>query len=138
MEIWEGVLMGLFDGYKKKSLIKKATKLIDKHQSEEDFKKGLKLVNKALELDSGYALAWNLKGAALIGLAEPDIGVKCLDKAIELDPELAAPWYGKGLVSQKLGKYEEAIGYYNKALEIDSSFEPALKAKEEVLKLMKN
>jgi len=61
--------MGLFDNRKKKSLIKKATNLMSqtKNPSVDNFKKGLELVNNALELDPNDTFAWNLKGNAIIG-----------------------------------------------------------------------
>ncbi|MCE7699458.1 MAG: YrzE family protein [Methanobacterium paludis] len=77
-------VMGLFDDYKKKSLVKKAINFMtqEKYQSLTGFNNALEFANEALELDPNYALAWHIKGGALIGMAKPEEGLKCLDNAV--------------------------------------------------------
>ena len=47
-------------------------------------------------------------------------------------------YYYKGKTNQQFHQYNKALQCYSKALELNPDFEPALKAKEEVLKLIDN
>ncbi len=68
--------MGLFDGYKKKSLFNKVVKLDNIGNHEE----AIKLYNKSLDLDSEYVDAWNNKGIALNNLEKHQEAIECLKK----------------------------------------------------------
>ena len=69
----------------------------------------------------------------MAGLGSYKEAIECFDKAIEIDPDDVEIWCDKGDLLKKLEKYQEALKCYNRALKIDPDFEPALKAKEEIL-----
>jgi len=75
--------------------------------------------NKALELNPGYAEAWNNKGIVLGSLGKPQEAFACYDKALEINPKLANAWYNKGVALGGLGKPQDEIACYDKALEIN-------------------
>ena len=107
--------MGLFDSYRKKSLVKKGFELTERedYPSKWYTDEILKLVDEALRLDPDYALAWSLRGAAFTDSGNPNEGITCMDNALRFDPENSLFWFGKGAVLQDLGRFEEAIDCYN-------------------------
>lgn len=63
--------------------------------------------------------------------------MKCYDESIAIDPKNAPVQYKKGFSLQKLERYQEAIKSYDKTLEINPDFEPALKARKDILEAKK-
>jgi|GEM_PF-1693680 len=79
--------------------------------------------DKAIEIDSQYADAWNKKGIALFyGMLRYDESLECYDQAIKLDSSNPDYWYNKGnVLSYGLLRYEESLEYYDKAIALNSS-----------------
>ena len=51
-------------------------------------KESIEFYNKAIHIDSNYALAFSKKGWSLIFLDKYNEAIECINKAIELDPAL--------------------------------------------------
>jgi tetratricopeptide (TPR) repeat protein len=86
----------------------------------------LKAMDKAIELNPDYVLAWNNKGVALEKPGHYEEVLKAYDKAIELKPDFAVAWHGRGFALQTLGRLEEALIAYDKAIELKPDFAEAL------------
>ena len=89
----------------------------------------IRLCEKAVELDPGYARAW-----ALLSICQADIrftadnsgqyGLEAAERALELDPALAEAHAAKARILLARGKLDEAWEYHRRALELDpESFE---------------
>jgi tetratricopeptide (TPR) repeat protein len=72
---------------------------------------------KALELQSDFPLAWDLRGDALGCLNRHEEALASYDQALELQPDFQIAWFDRGNALGHLGRYEEAIASYDKALE---------------------
>jgi tetratricopeptide (TPR) repeat protein len=85
--------------------------------------------DKALELNSEFACAYNNKGLSLYYLGDNNEAIECYDKALEINPQNADAYYNKGLSLSTLKNYPEAIECYDKALEMQSDNVNALNKK---------
>ena len=104
-----------------------------RHNSEKaGYVKAIKNIDKAVDLDESFALAYNTKGYIYEIYGEYENAKECFDRAIELDPYLAVAWYNKGYATfeleivgnhsdetNKKERYQEAIGYIDNAIIID-------------------
>jgi tetratricopeptide (TPR) repeat protein len=52
---------------------------------------------------------------------------------LEAEPRYIKAWYGKAVALGALENYQEVLKAYDKALELDPDFDPALKAKNDIL-----
>jgi len=84
-----------------------------------EYQKAVAVLDKAIELDPGFALAYNNRGWAYIELGQYEEAITDCDKAIEFDPDLALAYNNRGLAYVRLGQYEEAVADCNKAIELD-------------------
>jgi tetratricopeptide (TPR) repeat protein len=79
-------------------------------------------LNKAIELNPNYDIAWYNKGVALGKLALHNEALKAYGKAIEINPNYAKAWYGKGYSFNKLALHNEALKAYDKAIELNPNY----------------
>ncbi len=79
------------------------------------YEKAIWFYDKALELNSGYSLAWYNKGDAYFNLGNPDKAIECYDRTLELDPNDVETWNNKGAVCSSLRLYDKAIECYDRA-----------------------
>ena len=84
-----------------------------------EYEKALESFNKAIELDSGFPLAYNNRGWAYLELGQYDNAIIDCTKAIELDPRLAFAYSNRGLAYIRLGQFEQAISDCTRAIELD-------------------
>ena len=84
-----------------------------------DLEGALAALEKALEIDPKYHLAWNGLGATLRDLGRNTEAIAAFEKALEIDPKFDYAWNGLGNALKDLGRNTEAIAAYEKALEID-------------------
>jgi tetratricopeptide (TPR) repeat protein len=76
---------------------------------------------------------WASKAVTYDSIGKYGEALECIDKALKLNPESVGILYTKGNILKHLNRVQEALDYFNKSLELDPDFEPAKKAKEEIL-----
>ena len=85
-------------------------------------RRALELLDKAIELDPGFAMAYNNRGSAYAILKQYDIAIQDFDKAIELNPGLAMPYKNRGSSYDDLKQYGRAIQDFDKAIELNPGY----------------
>ena len=95
-----------------------------------DISKAVKLLQKAVTVDPGFAKAWEVLGAAyFVGPSwgydvgdEPNaLAIAASERALELDDSLALPWSVIGSVDQLAKRFghAEAMDYHQRAMDAD-------------------
>lgn len=88
------------------------------------FDEALRVYDKAIEIKSDFAEAWNNKGNVLNSLGLPDEALDAFDKAIEIKSDAVA-WSNKGGTLNNLGRFYEALKSFDKAIELKPDFAEA-------------
>jgi len=89
---------------------------------------GIRLLDEAIALDPGFALAHSTRARRLrfsgnrIGRNEYLAAVAAAQKAIAIDPQLAPAHYEFGMATYHLGHVDEARQSIQRAIELDSNF----------------
>jgi len=91
-----------------------------------DYNNAIVHFNKAIELDSKYAQAYNGLGIAQTVLNNYSEAEKALQSYIKLKPDKPDPYDTYGFLLLKSGRYDESIAQYKKALERDPSYSYSL------------
>jgi tetratricopeptide (TPR) repeat protein len=78
----------------------------------------LKDFNRAIELDSQSADAYQSRGAAYVQLDNDQAALKDFNKSIDIDPKNIGAYIGIGTMYNKKGKKQLAIDEYTKAIDI--------------------
>jgi tetratricopeptide (TPR) repeat protein len=91
--------------------------------------------DKALSLKPQAAITLNNKADALNKLGKYEEAMENIDEALKKDPKIPALFLTKGEILINLNKCNKALKCFDKALEIDPDYEPAKKAREEILSL---
>ena len=89
------------------------------------FQKALSDCNKAIELKSDYAEAYNNRGIIWFYKRNYDNAISDYNKAIELNPDDAAFYNNRGASRRFKRNYDNAISDYNKAIELNPDYEAA-------------
>lgn len=79
------------------------------------FKKALKVIEKAIKIDSADVRFWNEKGVYLTSLNHVSKAVKSFNKALKLAPEDPVIWANKGFLYLENEKYDKALECYDEA-----------------------
>ena len=87
-----------------------------------DLEGAVKTISRAIEVQPGYALAYNQLGYAFMYLEEFDKAEEAFNDYIRLEPNLANPYDSKGDFYMATEQYDKAFENYMKAYEIDSGF----------------
>jgi tetratricopeptide (TPR) repeat protein len=82
-----------------------------------DYERALSLVERAIELDPGFAPSWYNKSFVLNSLGRNDQALEAIERAIYLNPEYHSSYYSKGWALTDLGKYEEALDCFREAID---------------------
>jgi tetratricopeptide (TPR) repeat protein len=72
-------------------------------------------LQRALALDEGAPLAWELLGRVEWQLSRFDEAERCWRRAIALAPDFVAPWLGLGRLALNRRRPEEAIAHFDRA-----------------------
>ncbi|MEB3359448.1 MAG: GUN4 domain-containing protein [Synechococcales bacterium] len=86
---------------------------------EEAIQKALDLYDKAIQLNPGFALAWNNKGYALNQLEKYEEALLVLTETIQLNSSLVVAFNNYGDALQGLSRNEEALSAYEKSIELE-------------------
>lgn len=84
-------------------------------------------INRAIELNPDFAVAYNIRGNSYAGKGNHDQAIEDYTKAIGLEPDKAVLYCNRGKSYLKKGKYDLAIADFTKAIEIDSGYIKAYK-----------
>jgi tetratricopeptide (TPR) repeat protein len=75
--------------------------------------------DRAVQLNPGYALAYDNRGKCYIKLKDYLQAVRDFDKAIALGPEVATTHYNRANAYNRLGDYRRAIMDFDRAIDLD-------------------
>jgi len=75
--------------------------------------------NKAIEINSRFAEAYNNRGIAYFGKGQEDRALSDFKKAIEINPRLAMAYSNRGLMYLGKGQEDQALSDFKKAIEIN-------------------
>ena len=87
------------------------------------YDEALESLDKALELDSNYAMAWANRGNVLRNLKRYDEALESYDRTLELDANYQLAWANRGSVLSNLKRYDEALASLDRALELDANYQ---------------
>jgi len=99
-----------------------ASKLNKKAESllkSDKYLEGLKILNKAVEVDPGYAVAYYNRGWTYCHLKQYSKAIVDYDKAIELYPNYVSAYFMRGWTYSRLKQYTRAIQDFDRAIELD-------------------
>lgn len=80
----------------------------------------------AIQLDPGYASAWNNLGQVKLRLGDITSGMQDLGRATQLDPESDSAWFNLAVALARTGNAEEAERAYRRTLELQPGNTQAL------------
>jgi predicted O-linked N-acetylglucosamine transferase (SPINDLY family) len=83
---------------------------------------GVKLLTKAINLNSGVAAAHNNLGSGLNELKRNKEALDHFDKALSLKPDYAEAYYNRGSALNELARYQEALDNYDRAVAFKPDF----------------
>jgi tetratricopeptide (TPR) repeat protein len=81
-----------------------------------NFKEGIKLYDRSLELRPDFNEAWYRRGNVLAELQRYEEAINSYEKALKLKSDDYRSLVGKGNVFTELQRYQEALNFYNQAL----------------------
>lgn len=73
---------------------------------------------RAIEIDSHYAMAISNKGSALERLGQPGSALGCFNLALHYNPHCAEAWFNKGLNLGRAGNIQEALFHFEQAKQL--------------------
>ncbi len=91
-----------------------ALRYVDKNNQE-----AMKAMDKAIELDPKYAMAYAIRGAIYNEWGQYSKGLRNGEQAIKFDPSLAIGFHIRGVAYEGLGNYFASFPDFNKAIELD-------------------
>lgn len=86
-----------------------------------NYKAAINYFNRAIKINSNYALAYNRRGDAFYRLGDYDKSQADSSEAIRLNSKDANSYYDRGFSLYSLGNYNGAIADYNQAIELDAN-----------------
>lgn len=98
----------------------RVSELISQAFTEEDLKKKIELLSKAIDMDPGNDKAYNYRGYAYGDIGDYDKSIEDHTKAIELNSENKIAYINRGWTYNKKGEYDKAIEDFKSAIQIDS------------------
>ena len=96
------------------------------HANQGQFQERDAAINRAIELDPGYAPAHNNRGSYLMDDPQKlEQAIADFDQAIKLDPKFAAAYNNRGNAYRRKGQFDQAIRDLDRALEINPQYAAA-------------
>ena len=100
------------------SLFKRGSAL----QARGDLEGAIRYYSQAIELNSGYAIAYVNRGRSSQLRGDLDAALIDYSRALEIDPRLADAYLNRGNVRQIRGNLVEAVADYDRALAVNPRF----------------
>jgi len=93
-------------------------------------------LDRALQIDSAYALALIAKGERMLYSKNKNVeeAICYFDKALVTEPNLASAYYLKATVLESKSVFDEALACYQRAVELDADDAEALMGKARILR----
>lgn len=108
-----------------------------KEFEQENYEAALRACQEALAEDARSAVAWTVKGVALLkGQGRTEEALQALGEALSLDPNLVLALTARGAALVALERHEEALADFAQALEVDPKSVVALTGKGAALVLL--
>lgn len=80
---------------------------------------GLRLAERAVQIDECRAASHHVRGIALRRLGRPDHALACYDRALQLDPDSANTHEVRGYLLWLMGRYQDAADSLTKAIDLN-------------------
>jgi tetratricopeptide (TPR) repeat protein len=90
--------------------------------NKKEYDKAIIDYDKAIEINSNYALAFYNRGFAWVAKKDYYKAIEDYRKAIAIDPNYASAYVIKASILRAMKKYDTAIEDYNKTIAIDPSY----------------
>jgi tetratricopeptide (TPR) repeat protein len=91
----------------------------------EQFERGLRVLDKSLQIDVQQSHIHSNRGIALQELKRYPLALASFEKSLVLDPTNADTYLNQGNVFQKIGRYEEALSSFNQAIALKPDYAEA-------------
>ena len=85
-----------------------------------NFNPAVKLLKKAITLNTKFADAFHNLGFAFVEMGEIEEGIKFFNKTIEINPKHQDVYYNLGNAMKQMGELKKSKDYYLKSIEIQS------------------
>ncbi|MDP2960379.1 MAG: tetratricopeptide repeat protein, partial [candidate division Zixibacteria bacterium] len=92
------------------------------YQNLQQFDEAIRYLNKAIEIDPLYKLAYNMLAYAYNEMGDFEKSIWAINKYISIAPDEPNPYDSRGDIYSYSGKIDQAIESYKKALEIKQDF----------------
>jgi len=102
------------------------------------YPKAVEIFTKVIELDPGWAEAWNKRATVLYIMGEFEKSQNDIDEVLKLEKRHFGALAGQGLVNIELENYEKAIMSYEEAMKIYPSMNSPKIMIKELKELIKN
>jgi len=110
----------------------------DAYKDSGDIERALADYNKAIEIDPGYAKAYNNRGNLYKQTGDLQRAITDYNKVIAIDPMPADAYNNRGNVYMDLGDMQKALADYNKAIELNASLTGVYANRARVHKMLGN
>lgn len=99
---------------------------------DEEFEDSIELFTKVIELDKGFAKAWQARAIAHLRVDDKEKALADIDEAIRLEPENHRFHYHKGAILFKYELLDEAVESLSRAIDLAPDYGPAYLLRSEV------
>jgi len=89
------------------------------------FTQAVEILNKAIEVNSNYAICFYNRGYAYKELKQYEVAMADFNKAISLDPNYIDSYVNRAILFLQLNQFEAAIEDYSKAIDLNPEFAEA-------------
>lgn len=85
----------------------------------EDYNGAIADYTRAIELSPNYALLYNRRAGAKVGLGDYKGAEEDINHAIKLEPNGGGHWFARALLKNEMKRHREALADINKAIELE-------------------
>jgi protein O-mannosyl-transferase len=103
-----------------------------------NYTEALKDIDRAINMDTTIAEAYDVRGIAYYGLRNMDSALINYNHAIALDPEVAKPFNNRGVVKAEMGDFDGAMKDINMSITLSPNDAEAYRNRGSIKNLMKD